>query len=170
MSTGSTFLLAVLAVVVMCVAVTAASKRPDAAWRYYHFDGRVFIAGQPGDGSPFLALREHVLPVVLTRMAKVEAVSLPPGKGALAGICYIHSSGGKLAGGRGYSPCPGMPLAVSFGDTAVLHMQTDESGFFVAVLPAGEYRISSGAFSAQVAVVAGTTTLSALQAGKRMVD
>jgi hypothetical protein len=170
MSTGSTFLLALLAVAVICVAVSAASKRPNASWNYYHFDGRGFAAGLPADDSPFLAVRDNVLPVVLTRMAKVEAVALASGTGALAGLCYIQSSGGRLAGGRGYTPCPGMPLAVSSGDTVVLRTQTDESGFFVAVLPAGEYRISSGAFSVQAAVEAGTTTLSTLQAGKRMVD
>jgi hypothetical protein len=34
--------------------------------------------------------------VVLAKPVKIEAVALPSGKGAVAGICYIQSSGGKL--------------------------------------------------------------------------
>ncbi len=170
MSTGSTLLLAVLAVVVMCVAVAAASKRPDTAWRYYHFDGHSFVGGLPDDGRPFLAIRDHAVPVVLTRTTKVEALSQPPGTGALAGICYIQSSGGKLGGGHGYTPCPRTSLTIYSGDTVVLLTQTDETGHFVAVLPAGVYRVVSGTFSTEASVENGTTTLVPLRAGKRMVD
>jgi hypothetical protein len=170
MSTGSTFLLAVLAVVVICVAVSAASKRPDATWRYYHFDGRSFVGGQPDDGRPFLAIRDHAVPVVLTQLSKVEAVALPPGKGALAGICYIQSSGGKLGGGHGYAPCPRTSLTIQSGEAVALLTRTDEYGHFVAVLPTGVYRLSSGAFSAEATVENGSTTLVPLRTGKRMVD
>jgi hypothetical protein len=170
MSTGSTFLLAVLAVAVICVAVSAASKRPDPIWNYYHFDGHSFVGGHPDDGRPFLAVRDHAVPVVLTRMTKVEAVALPPDKGALAGICYIQSSGGKLGGGRGYAPSPRTSLTIYSGETVMLLTQTDESGYFVAVLPSGSYRVASGAFVAEAAVGTGTTTLVPLRTGKRMVD
>jgi len=170
MSSGSTLILAVLAVIIICVAASAASKRPAAAWNYYHFDGRAFIAGRPADDSPFLAVRDRAMPLVLTKATKVEATALPPEKGALAGICYIQSSGGKLAGGSSYVPCPGMDLTISSGTTAILHTQTDACGFFVALLPGGVYRVSSGAFAAEATVENGTTTLVPLRAGKRMVD
>jgi hypothetical protein len=110
------------------------------------------------------------MPVVLTRMTKVEAVSQPPGTGALAGICYIQSSGGKFGGGHGYTPCPRTSLTIYSGDTVVLLTQTDETGHFVAVLPAGAFRVVSGTFSAEASVENGTTTLVPLRAGKRMVD
>jgi hypothetical protein len=170
MSFGSTLILAVLAVVVMCVAVSAASKRPGAAWNYYHFDGHGFVAGQPADDSPFLAVRDRAVPLVLTRAARVEASPLPTDTGAIAGICYIQSFGGKLASGRGYAPSPGIAVTILSGGAVVLHTQTDGSGYFVALLPAGVYRLSSGAFAAEAQVEAGKTTLTALQTGKRMVD
>lgn len=170
MSTGSILLLAVLALVVMCGAVSAFSQRPDTAWNYYHFDGSGFIAGRPADQSPFLAVRDGVLPVVLTRMAKVEAVALPPDKGALAGICYIQRSGGKLAGGHAYTPCPRTPLTIFIGDTPVTTVQSDENGYFVVILPAGSYRIGGGVFAAEATAEKGTTVLVPLRAGKRMVD
>ena len=170
MSIGSTLLLATLAVGIICVAVSAASKRPGTAWNYYHFDGSGFAAGQSVDGRPFLAVRDHAVPVVLSRMTRVEAVSLPPNKGALAGICYIKSSGGKIGGGPGYAPHPGFPVTITSGESAVVSTQTDESGYFVAVLPAGVYRVGSGIFSTEATVENGSTTLVPLRTGKRMVD
>jgi len=170
MSSASTLILAVLAVIIMCVAVSAAARRQGSAWNYYHFDGHGFVAGQPADDSPFLAVRDRAVPLVLTRAVRVEAAPLPPDRGALAGFCYIQSFGGKLAIGRGYEPTPGIAVTILSGGTVVLHTQTDGSGYFVALLPAGAYRISSGAFAAEATVEVGKTTLSALQTGKRMVD
>ncbi|MBC8017199.1 MAG: hypothetical protein H7X83_01600 [Verrucomicrobia bacterium] len=170
MYSGSTLILAGLVLIVMCVAVSAASKRPGAAWNYYHFDGRGFVAGQPPDGGPFLAVRDHVLPVEMSRAVKIEAVSLPKNKGAIAGICYIQSSGGKLEGGRGYAPCPRTTITISSGNTVVTSMLSDENGYFVAILAAGSYRVGSGAFAVEALVEKGTTVLVPLRAGKRMVD
>lgn len=170
MSSGSTLILALVAVVIMCAAVSAASRRQATAWNYYHFNGQAFVAGRPADDSPFLALRDSAVPVVLTGSNKIEATALPPDKGALAGICYLRSSGGKPAGGSSYIPSPGTVLTILSGAEVVQRTQTDESGYFVALLPAGSYRVSSGAFAAEAAVEVGKTTLTALSTGKRMVD
>lgn len=167
---GSTFILTGLAVIVMCVAVSAASKRPGTTWNYYHFDGHIFVAGQPPDGGPFLAVRDRAVPVVLTRDARIEAVALPPDKGAIAGICYIQSSGGKLASSSGYAPCPRTPITISSGNKTVASVLSDEDGYFVAILVAGRYKIGSGAFAAEATLENGTTVLVPLRAGKRMVD
>jgi len=171
MTSGSTLILAVLAIVVMCAAVSAAAKRPGAAWNYYHFDGRLFAGGPAAESSPFLAVRDGVVPVVLTRMARIEAVALPPGTGALAGICFIQSSGGRLPGGSNtHIPCPGTELTVTSGSTIVQQTKTDGSGFFMVLLPGGAYRVSRGPFSAETTVENGRTTLVPLRAGKRTVD
>jgi hypothetical protein len=170
MYSGNTLILAGLAVIVMCVAVSAASKRPDVAWNYYHFDGHGFVAGRPADGGPFLAVRDRVLPVVLTRAARAEAMTMPRGKGTLAGICYIQSSGGKLTAGSGYAPCTRTTITISSGNTVVTSVVSDEFGYFVAILAAGSYRIGSGAFAADARVENDTTVLVPLRAGKRMVD
>ena len=91
-------------------------------------------------------------------------------EGALAGICYLRSSGGKLGGGGSYAPFPAAALEISSGETVVLRTQSDGSGYFVALLPAGVYRISCGPFAAEATVEDGKTTLAVVQAGKRMVD
>ena len=170
MTSGSTFLLAVLAVVITCTAVSAAARRPANVWNYYHFVGQGFVAGQPADNSPFLAVQNRVQPVVLTRSAKIEAVALPPDKGALAGICYIQSSGGKLGAGHGYTPCSRTPVTISSGNNVETSVLSDENGYYIALLTAGRYRIGSGLFAVEVTVENGTTVLAPLRAGKRMVD
>jgi hypothetical protein len=170
MSSGNTLLLSALAVIIMSVTISAAARRPGSTWNYYHFDGHGFVAGQSTDDSPFLAVRDRVVPVVLTRAVNVEATALPPDKGALAGICFIQSSGGRLASGRGYAPCPRTPVTISSGDTVVTSVPSDENGYFVVILAAGAYRISSGAFKVEATVKNSATVLVPLRAGKRMVD
>jgi hypothetical protein len=170
MTSGSTILMAVVAVIIICVAVSAASKRPNTAWSDYHFDGTAFVAGPTADGSPFLSVMDRVTPVVQTRAVTAKPVALPSGYGALAGICYIQSSGGKLGNGCGFAPCSGLPLTITSGTRVVMDVVSDDNGYFVAVLAAGSYRIGNGAFSAEATVKAGTTTLAALRTGKRMTD
>ena len=170
MSRGAVFFMSGLMVFIMCMTVYAFSKRPVADWNYYHFDGHRFIAGQPANDGAYLALRDGVLPVVLTRPTKVEAVALPAGKGALAGICYIQRSGGKLSESNGYLPCPPTNITISTGNTAVTSVLSDENGYFIKLLPAGRYKVSSGAFMVETRVEIGSSVLVPLRAGKRMVE
>ena len=150
---------------------SAAGKRPPDAWNYYHFDGIAFTSGPTVDGSPFMAVREKVRPVVLTTpAATIEQTLLPDGNGAIAGICYIQSSGGKLGSDSGFKPYPRVPLLISSGGKQLVTVQTDDQGYFVVVLPVGKYSIGSGPFTAEITVERGVTTLVPLRTGKRMVD
>lgn len=150
---------------------SAAANRPADVWNYYHFDGIAFIPGPTADGTPFVAVREKVQPVVLTaQTADFEQIALPDGSGVIAGICYFQSSGGKLGGGSGFQPYPRVPLLISTGGKEFVTVQTDDHGYFVVVLPAGKYSIGSIPFTAEIAVELGVTTLAPLRAGKRMVD
>lgn len=170
MSRSFSFFLAGLGVAVLCVAVQSASRRPPGDMVFYHFNGQGFIAGQPPDGGPFVAVAKHLRPVVLSDSGNIEPVNLAPGKGAIAGICYIQSSGGKLASGAGYVPCRRMPLRIIGGAAGVTTVMTDEGGYFVAVLDAGVYHIGDAPLTVEVVVEEGQTALVPLRAGKRMVD
>ena len=153
------------------VSAAAAGKRLADTWNYYHFDGSAFIPGPTVDGSAFIAVREKVLPVVLTvQPSDIEQTALPDGAGVIAGICYLQSSGGKLGSGSGFSPYPRVPLLISSGGKQFVTVQTDEQGYFVVALPAGKYSVGSGPFTAEITVERGITTLVPLRAGKRMVD
>jgi hypothetical protein len=165
------FILVVMVCAVVFTTAVAASKRPADVWVYYHFDGVSFKAGPPVDGSAFIAVRERLQPVVLQLQTRnIQSIALPEGAGAIAGICYIQSSGGKLGDAKGYVPRPLANLQISSPDTSPVVVQTDEHGYFVTVLPAGKYTIVSGPFTDEISVQRGSTTLVPLRAGKRMVD
>lgn len=171
MSTFINILLAALACSVISTTAVAGTKRPGDVWIFYHFDGIGFKAGPSSDNSAFVAAREGVRPVVLlAETADIESIELPKGSGAISGICYIQSSGGKLGGGSGYVPCPRVPLLISSGGKQLVTVQTDEHGYFVVVLAAGTYQVGNQPFTAEISVERGITTLVPLRAGKRMVD
>jgi hypothetical protein len=159
-----------LGMAVLCVAAQAASRKPPGGMVYYHFNGQGFIAGQPGGAGPFVAVGKHLRPVVQSGSGKIESVGLAPGQGAIAGICYIQSSGGKLASAAGYAPCRRMQLRISGGEAGETTVITDEDGYFVAELDAGMYLIGDSPLTVEVRVEVGQTTLVPLRAGKRMVD
>ena len=166
-----TFILVFLAGVFLPTLTPAASKRPADVWNYYHFDGTAFVPGPAADGTAFVAIQEKVQPVVLTaRKEELEQTLLPDDSGVIAGICYLHSSGGKLGSGSGFKPYPRVPLLISSAGKQLVTVQTDEHGYFVVVLPAGSYSVGSGPFTAEITVEQGITTLVPLRAGKRMVD
>jgi hypothetical protein len=151
--------------------VMAAGKRPVGAWTLYHFDGSAFVSGPSTDGKPFIAIRDHLRPVVLkTLSANIEQTSLPADSGVIAGICYLQNSGGKLGGGSGFKPFARVPLQISSGGKDFVTIETDDQGYFVVVLPAGTYSVGNGPFAADITVDRGVTTLVPLRAGKRMVD
>jgi len=165
------FLLAFFTCAALPALISAAARRPDDIWNYYHFDGKIFTPGPAIDGSAFIAVREKARPVVLTtQTADIEQTSLPDGAGVIAGICYLQSSGGKLVAGSEFIPCQRVPLLISAGGKQFVTVQTDDRGYFLAVLPAGAYTIGSGPFTAGITVERGVTTLVPFRAGKRMVD
>ena len=153
----------------MCLTAAAAAKRPAGQWNYFYFDGRVFVAGKPADDTPAVATQAGVRPVLLKKGEKPVASELAAGSGALVGICYLQSSGGKLRKGPPYLPYPRMPVQIYSGDQVVATTQTDDQGYFLATVAAGKYRVAARQ-QVEVTVENGTTTLVPLRVGKRMVD
>ena len=171
MSKAIHLLVALLVCAALPPSASAAGKHPADAWNFYHFNGRAFTPGPAAEGSAFVAVREKMRPVVLTApAAQIEPSALPDGAGAIAGICYLQSSGGKLGSGSGFAPFSRVPLPISSGGKPFATVQTDENGYFVVVLPAGTYSIGSEPFTADISVDRGITTLVPFRAGKRMVD
>ncbi|MDD2898512.1 MAG: hypothetical protein PHI31_07340 [Desulfuromonadaceae bacterium] len=163
--------LVVFCCTVLPLSACAFGTRPSDVWNFYHFDGTAFSPGPPSDGGAFIAVRHSLRPVVLTALtSSPEQTALPAGSGAIAGICYQHSSGGKLGGGSTVAPYPHVPVLVSSGGTQRVTVQTDDHGYFVVVLPEGTYSVAYGPSKTAVTVERGTTTLIPLRGGKRMVD
>jgi len=161
-------LLFVLSVLLPSPDAAALAKRPAEQWAFFHFDGKAFVPGRPPEGVS-LAVRDGMRPVIAAGSGKVEAVKLTQGTGAVAGICYVQSSGGKLRSGSGFLPAPRVTVEISDGERVAATTETDANGYFTATLPAGDYKVSARGM-AEVKVAKGKTTLISLRVGKRMVD
>lgn len=162
-------ILVALTVAFTALTVHAFAKRPSELWSFFHFDGQRFATGKSGEPlAPFVAVRAGVRPVVETREERIREAALPEGNGAIAGICFVQSYGGKSRPAAGYHPVPLLAVPITTGETQVTTVETDNNGYFVAVLPRGTYRV--GAEGVEVKVEGGATKLVPLRVGKRMVD
>lgn len=168
MSSGLRFCLVALTVAVTCLTAHAFGKKPLELWSLFYFDGKTFVAGKPAPMTPFIAVRDGYVPVVATREERVKEVKLPEGTGALVGICYVQSYGGKLKPAGGYHPVPVLEVQVLAKDSSTIPAKTDLDGYFVATIPAGVYRV--GIERVEVKVEDGKTSFIPLRVGKRMVD
>lgn len=142
-------------------------SRPDDS-RTMHFDGSAFQEGSVA-GQPAITSRIGHYPQLLHEGSSKEVRALPPGTGALAGICYIQQSGGKLGSHPTFLPRSDMPVTVR-GAGVEKETRCDGNGFFSLALPPGRYEVRSGADARNVTVELDKTTLIPLRGGKRMVD
>jgi hypothetical protein len=161
-------LLLPLSVMLFSLDATALARRPAGQWAYFHFDGGQFVPGKPEAGT-FVAVQDGVQPMVAARAEKLQAVPLPAGTGAVVGICYVQSSGGKLRTGAGFDAVPLIPVEISTGGRNFATVETDNNGYFVAALPPGSYKVGARG-AVEVKVSKGSTTFVLLRVGKRMVD
>ncbi|QWV94935.1 carboxypeptidase-like regulatory domain-containing protein [Geomonas oryzisoli] len=152
-----------------CLTAHAFAKKPIELWSFFYFNGTAFVAGRPEPLSPFVAVRDGFVPVVETREERIKEVKLHEGTGALVGICYVQSYGGKLKPARGFHPVPMQEIAITAADgQSAIPVQTDGNGYFVSELPAGSYRV--GNQQVEVRVDNGKTNFIPVRVGKRMVD
>lgn len=147
---------------------SALARRPAEQWAYFHFDGAQFVPGKRAAGT-FVAVRDGVQPVVTARAEKLQSAPLPAGTGAVVGICYVQSSGGKLRAGAGFDAVPLIPVEITAGGRNVATVETDRNGYFIAALPPGTYKVGARG-TVEVTVTKGSTTFVPLRVGKRMVD
>ena len=135
-------------------------------WR---FDGREFVPGA-GEGGLVVLVRDGYLPVLRTGDESAPSASLPNGIGAIAGICYVQVTGGKLASQSGAVPVGGCPLEFVDRSRTIRRVTADKQGFFSLPLPAGTYEVHGAGSPITLTVTEGRTALVALRTGKRMVD
>jgi hypothetical protein len=135
----------------------------------WQFDGREFVPGA-GQGGMVVLVRDGYLPVQRTGDESAPSSSLPDGRGAIAGICYIQTAGSKLATRSGALPEGGCRVEILGASQASWHVTADKHGFFTLPLPAGTYEVHGAGSPITVTVTEGRTALVALRTGKRMVD
>jgi hypothetical protein len=103
----------------------------------------------------------------------VDTGKLPPGTGAVAGICYLQTSGGKLndnTDNTTIKPYPDEQIVIKNNQEGISVTRTDDAGYFIEALFPGKYELLCRGAGKPVTVKRGETTLVPLRGGKRMAD
>lgn len=139
-------------------------------WKAYTFDGTNFSPSS-GTIAPTIWLRSGQLPTLAKpEQTRAASGSLPPGTGAVAGICYRQSSGGKTAGQTSFAPYPDEQIIIKNSAARTSLSRTDTNGYFTERLPAGSYELFCRGVRAEFRITQGETTLVPIRGGKRMAD
>jgi hypothetical protein len=161
------FLIPLLLVTVLTGASRGMSPTAD-GWQSFFFDGTGFREGKGAEGT-VVQVKDGFLPAVVSVDGVPTDDPLPVGTGGVAGICYLQTAGGKLRDAGTYHPIAGVAVEFSTGGKRVA-VRSDERGFFLVALPAGEYDVRCAGFTRKLRIEKGKTVLLALRGGKRMVD
>jgi hypothetical protein len=160
-------LIAIIPFIVSCV---PAGTSP---WRPYFFNGNEFQPSVAGTAQK-LWLRKGYLPRLdEPGTYAVDTGKLPPGTGAVAGICYLQTSGGKLGNNTDNTtvkPYPDEQVVIKNRQEGISVTRTDEAGYFIEALFPGDYELLCRGAAKPITVIKGETTLVPLRGGKRMAD
>lgn len=140
------------------------------AWTPYLFTGTGF---QPSMDAPSKALwiRPGFFPYSGQDSPQAAAnIKLPKGTGAVAGICYLQTSGGKIANQNMITPLPDEQITMKLIGEGVFVTRTDERGYFTDALYPGDYEFYCRGMKVTGTIRQGETTLIPIRGGKRMAD
>jgi hypothetical protein len=154
-----------LILLAMLLTVSLPMSATASQWQRLGFDGNAFAAGA---GSAAIMVRDGYLPVA-EEAAVPREDQLPKRTGALAILCYLQQSAGKLKNHPATAPMAGVLVTVAKGSLTVAG-RTDASGYFILALPPGSYQVTVLGYTKKVVVEKDKTALAAFRSGKRMVD
>lgn len=139
-------------------------------WKPYIFDG-VNFSPTSDNSSKAIWLRSGHFPTTSEQPPGSESSErLPPGTGAVAGICYLQTSGGKLSKINAVTPFPDEQITFRSKTEGVSVTRTDSNGYFIEYLTAGKYELFCRGVHTEFSVKQGETTLVPIRGGKRMAD
>jgi len=139
-------------------------------WAPYAFDG-IDLSPASNTSSNAIWVQNGYLPTTSKPQARpLPSDRLPPGTGAVAGICYIQATGGKISEHNSFAPYPDEQITFKgkAGETATA--KTDNNGYFTKFMTAGDYALFCRGARAEFTVKSGETTLVPIRGGKRMAD
>lgn len=139
-------------------------------WQPYTFNGVEFV-NQKIAGHPSIWVRDGYSP----RTSEPDKVTADTGKlaprsGAVSGVCYIHTSGGKFADRGGFEPLADEQITIRNARYGVSVIRSDAAGFFMEELFPETYELFCRGAKSEVVVREGKTVLTVIRGGKRMVD
>jgi hypothetical protein len=139
-------------------------------WQPYTFNGVEFV-NQKIEGLPSIWVRDGFSPrTEEPEKAAVDTGKLPPGSGAVSGVCYIHSSGGKIADKSGFELLPDEQITIRNSRDGASVIRSDAAGLFTEELSPDPYQLFCRGAKVQVVVREGKTVLTVIRGGKRMAD
>jgi hypothetical protein len=139
-------------------------------WEKFTFNGQEFQSGGI-DNRPAIWLRDGYSPrIAEPQDASLDYGKLPPKSGAIAGVCYLQISGGKLADQSGAKPLPDEQITISSSKYGISVTRSDAAGFFIEELFPGDYQLYCRGAGLEVRVKEGQTVLVPIKGAKRMVD
>jgi hypothetical protein len=164
------FLSILFSPVISLTAACSHSNNQMYPWQPYTFNGVEFV-NQKITGLPSVWLRDGYYP----RTGEPEKVTadtgkLSPGSGAVSGVCYIQSSGGKIADRSGFEPLADEQITIKNARYGVSVIRSDSAGFFMEELFPETYELFCRGAKADIVVREGKTVLTVIRGGKRMVD
>lgn len=139
-------------------------------WAPYAFDG-INLSPASNTSPNAIWVQSGYLPITSKPTSDSSPSGrLPPGTGAVAGICYIQITGGKISGHNSFAPFPDEQITFKgkAGETAT--SKTDKDGYFTEYMTAGDYELLCRGARAEFSVKSGETTLVPIRGGKRMAD
>lgn len=140
------------------------------SWAPYSFDGNN-LSPANSTSSNAIWVQSGYLPITSNpTFDSMPSDRLPHGTGAVAGICYIQATGGKISRHNSFAPLPDEQITFKgkTGETAT--SKTDINGYFTEHLTAGDYELFCRGARAEFTVKSGETTLVPVRGGKRMAD
>lgn len=141
-----------------------------ASWTPYLFNGSGFYHSMDAP-SKALWIRPGYFPYSGQDSPQTSAnIKLPKGTGAVAGICYLQTSGGKIANQNMITPLPDEQITMKLSGEGVFVTRTDEQGYFTDALYPGDYEFYCRGVKVSGRIRPGETTLIPLRGGKRMAD
>lgn len=159
----------VLALLIFTITAACAGGN-SSLWRPYTFDGTKFALSTAADAKSIWLRSGHFPMISAKKQSSAHSDRLPPGTGAVAGICYRQTAGGKLSGQNSFEPYPDEQITIQSKTDSVFVTRTDKNGYFTAYLAAGSYELFCQGIRIDIMIKQGETTLAPIRGGKRMAD
>jgi hypothetical protein len=136
----------------------------------YTFDGIKFSPTSDNLSNSIWVRSGHFPSTAKPVPGSASADRLPPGIGAVAGICYRQTTGGKMAAQSSFTPYHDEQITFRSKSEGVSVTRTDKNGYFMEYLPTGEYELFCRGVRTEFRIKQGETTLVPIRGGKRMAD
>lgn len=150
--------------------IFSCAEGSSSLWKAYTFDGSNFSPAADNSSKAIWIRSGHFPLAAEAPPGSNPSDILPPGSGAVAGICYIQTTGGRISERNLFTPYINEQITLRNKTDGTFVTRTDSSGYFVEFLNPGEYELFCRGVRTEFRIKQGETTLVPIRGGKRMAD